>query len=76
MQRQPFLRLLDAVVMKFVIHPSRAQRVQQIASHSSGKLAVMNGYVSGRRHPLFVAEMCLQDKLPQAGGDHRVCGKI
>ena len=47
-QREPFLGLLDAIVVKLVIHLSRTQRLQQIAAHSFRKLAGVNGDVGNR----------------------------
>ncbi len=42
MQGEPFLRLLDTVIVKLVIHLSSPQRVQQISPHIFRKLARMN----------------------------------
>ena len=41
-QCEPFLGLLDAVVMELVVHPPRAQRLQQIAPDLFRKLAGVN----------------------------------
>ena len=65
MQRQPLLRLLDAVVMKLVVHLPPAQRFEQIASHSIWKLAVVNGYADNTGHAGVVADFLRRDK-PQA----------
>jgi hypothetical protein len=47
-QRQPLLRLLDAIVMELVVHPARAQRLEQIAPHILRKLAGVNGHLDRR----------------------------
>ena len=47
MQRQPFLRLLDAVVVELVVHAPRAERFQQITTDSFWKLASVNRDVGG-----------------------------
>ena len=44
-QRQPLLRLFDAVVVKLVIDPSCAQRFQQIAPDLFRELARVNDHV-------------------------------
>jgi hypothetical protein len=62
MQRKPFLRLFDTVVMEFVVHPTRSQRFQQIAPHCIGKLTGVNNDVGSGRHAMFVAETAPQNK--------------
>src|SRR6185312_1609983 len=52
-QSEPFLGLLDAVVVKFVIHGARAERVQQIATDFFRKLAGVNGHVNERHEIVF-----------------------
>src|SRR5947208_5062375 len=47
MQGQPFLGLLDAIVMKLVVHLPGTQRFQQIVSDLVRKLARVNRDVSG-----------------------------
>ena len=47
-QRQPLLRLLDAVVVELVVHPAGAQRFEQIAPHVLGKLAGVDGHLDKR----------------------------
>ena len=47
-QRQPLLGLLDAVVVELVVHPARAQRLQQIAPHILRELAGVNGHLDKR----------------------------
>jgi hypothetical protein len=42
MQRKPFLRLPDTVVVKFMVYFSRAERFDQIAPDVPGKLAFVN----------------------------------
>ena len=56
MQRQPFVRLLDRVVMELVVHPPGPQGLEQITSHVFGKLALMDDNLSGRRHATVVAD--------------------
>src|SRR5690349_10999967 len=62
MQREPFLSLLDAVVVKFVVHAPRAQRREQVTPDVLRKLTAMNQDVGDRRHPLVVAETRRWDK--------------
>ena len=47
-QRQPLLGLLDAVVVELVVHPARAQRLEQIAPHVLRKLAGVDGHLDKR----------------------------
>jgi hypothetical protein len=42
MQRKPFSRLLDAVVVELVVHAPRAERGEQIAPNLFRKLAGVN----------------------------------
>jgi len=42
MQREPFLRLLDAVVVEFVVYFPRAERFEQIAPDVFWKLAFVD----------------------------------
>ena len=41
-QREPFLGLLDAVVMKFVVHAASAQRGEKVAPDIFRELAAVN----------------------------------
>ena len=62
MQRQPFLRLFDAIVVKLVIHFACAQRLQQGLSDIFRKLAFMNRNVCDRRHESVVRDTNSQRK--------------
>ena len=52
-QRQPFLRLLDAVVMKFVINLPRAERSKEIVADFIRKLTGVNPNVRSTIHEYF-----------------------
>lgn len=57
MQSQPFLCLLHAVVVKFVVHSARPQRLNQVAPDLFGKLARVNGDIDERWHTVFLSKI-------------------
>ena len=65
-QREPFLRLLDAVVMELVVHAPRAERCEQVAPDSVGELAFVNCDAGGGGH----------SEPPHVGCYGSVCGNI
>ena len=65
-QCEPFLRLLDAVVMELVVHAPRAQRFQQVTPDSFGKLAAVNRGAGCGGH----------SEPPHVGCYGLVCGNI
>jgi hypothetical protein len=62
-QRQPLLRLPDAVVVELVIDPAPAKRFDQVAPDTLRELAAVNGDMDYGRHAPFVAKLHRQDKL-------------
>ena len=62
MEFEPFLCLLDAIVMEFVIDLPHPQRGQQIGADLLRELARMNSDLDGSRHPPVVARARGQDK--------------
>src|SRR5689334_8667130 len=61
MQGQPFLRLLDTIVVKFVVGLARLKRREKITADTFRKLAGINGHASDR-HTLFVVQTWAGDK--------------
>ena len=55
MQRQPFLRLLDAIVVKLVENLAGPKRLQQVLPNAVGKLALVDANLNNG-HGTLIAE--------------------
>jgi len=61
-QGQPLLGLLDAVVMKFVVHLAAAERGEEIPRHVFRELAGVDRYLRAVGHGVVVVEIYSQRK--------------
>src|SRR5204863_10047408 len=86
-QREPFLRLFHAIIVKFVIHLPRAQRGEQIATDILGELAGVDDHCDERRHAEILgwngapgqasrAQNKSSSLKPQASGKHEQSSNI
>src|ERR1700677_3404660 len=68
-QREPLLRLLDAVVVEFMGNLARAQGPQQIAPNVIRKLADVNRDIGGGAHAkLFLRKLDIKQPINQHAG--------